>query len=417
MRTSAAPVPEADRLQCLDVLRGFAVLGILVMNIQLFAMPLAAYMNPTALGVPSPGDFAIWSVNHVFADQKFMTIFSLLFGAGIFLMTSRVAERGDRPARIHYRRMLWLLVFGLLHAYLLWSGDILVLYALCGMVVFPLRRLPPRTLLVLGLGVLAIGSLISVAAGLTMHLWPPGEARAMSEEFWRPPPERIAQEIAAFRGGWITQLPMRAAQAWSFHTDDILYWGIWRAGGLMLVGMALLKWRVLTGERTAAFYSKLVMLGFALGLPLTAWGLRHSIETGWTLRDAFFLGSQGNYWGSILVSLGWIGVIVRLWQSGAARGMVRRLAAVGRMAFTCYILETVICTTIFYGHGLGLFGRVDRLGQTSVVAAVWIVLLAIAPLWLERFRFGPLEWLWRMLTYGRAEPLTRRPGQKAAAAI
>lgn len=188
---------------------------------------------------------------------------------------------------------------------------------------------------------------------------------------------------------------------------EIWFWGLWRAGGLMLTGMALLKWRVLTGERARPFYTTLAAVGLACGLPLIAWGLVQNNAAGWTLR-VLFLGAQWNYWGSILVSLGWIGLILTVWRSGAARGFVNRLAAVGRMAFTCYILETLICTTVFYGHGLGLFGTVDRVGQMLVVLAVWAVLLAFAPLWLERFRFGPLEWTWRTLTYGRAESMTRR---------
>lgn len=125
MHIAATPVSESDRLQALDVLRGFAVLGILVMNIQMFSMPFAAYFNPYGLGEPALRDLAIWSINHVLADQKFMTIFSLLFGAGVLLLTTRVAAREASPARIHYRRMFWLLVFGLMHAYVLWHGDIL----------------------------------------------------------------------------------------------------------------------------------------------------------------------------------------------------------------------------------------------------------------------------------------------------
>lgn len=404
---SVAPIVESDRSQALDVLRGCAVLGILLMNIQMFSMPFSAYFNPTALGELSTRDFLIWCATHLLVDQKFMTIFSLLFGAGVFLMTSRISERGGRPARIHYRRMGWLLVFGLLHAYLLWHGDILVLYALCGLWIYPARRLAPRRLLMLGVIVLAIGSLLSIASGLSMRFWPPEHLRLLSEEFWSPPPARIQQEIAAFRGGWLTQLPWRAAYAFEFHMFDIWFWGIWRATGLMLIGMALYKWRVLSGERPPAFYTRLAILGLSVGLPMVAFGLLQSHSAGWNVRDAFFLASQWNYWGSILVSLAWIALILRWWQSGAARALIARLAAAGRMAFSCYIAETLICTTVFYGHGLGLFAGIDRLGQVFVTFAVWLILLAVAPLWLARFRFGPLEWLWRTATYGHVEPIGR----------
>jgi uncharacterized protein len=410
--TSAAPTAEPERLPSLDVLRGFAVLGILVMNIQMFTMPYAAYFNPFALGEPSTADLTVWSLAHLLADQKFMTLFALLFGAGVVLLTTRVSARGLSAARIHYRRMLWLLVFGLVHAYLLWHGDILVLYAICGMLVYPARRFGPRALFACGLAVLAVGSSIALAAGLTMDTWPP-EAVADFEAFWRPSPDDLAAEIAAFQGGWMSQLPWRAGYALEFHAFDILVWGIWRAGGLMLVGMALLKWGVLSGRRPPAFFARLAAAGFGIGLPLVAWGLAQHHATGWNVRDSFFLVAQWNYWGSILVSLGWIALLLLVWHSGAARSALARLAAVGRMAFSCYILETLICTSIFYGHGLGWFGSVDRSEQMLVTVGVWAVLLMFAPWWLARFRFGPLEWLWRTLTYGHAEPLAR--GEQPAA--
>jgi len=416
MASAVAPVSETERHESLDVLRGFAVLGILVMNIQSFAMPFAAYFNPTALGPPSDVDFTIWTVKHLFADQKFMTIFSLLFGAGIWLFSTRAAERGGRPAVWHYRRMFWLLVFGLIHAYLLWYGDILVLYAVCGMLVYPLRKLGPRTLLIVGAIVIAVASVFNIAAGLTIDRWP-AEAVADMQRFWAPNSAELANEIAAFRGGWLEQLPVRAEYSFGFHMFEMWIWGIWRAGGLMLVGMALLKLGVLTGQRSRAFYQRLAVVGFGAGLPLIAWGVLRNIAEGWTVRYSFFQGMQWNYWGSLLVSLGWIGIVMTIWTSGALRGVVSRLAAVGRMAFTCYIAETLICTSLFYGHGVGLFGSVGRIGQVVTTLCVWAVLLLFAPWWLKRFRFGPLEWLWRTLTYGHVEPIAREVARPSAATL
>ena len=207
---TALPVAESERLQALDILRGFAVLGILVMNIQMFTMPMAAYFNPYWDGAPSSRDLLVWSIGHLLADQKFMTIFSLLFGAGILLMTTRAAERGASAARMHYRRMGWLLVFGLVHAYLLWHGDILVLYALCGMLVYLARRFQARTLVALGLAVLAAGSGFMLLGGLSMDQAPP-EAIAEWESFWRPSAGERAAEIAAFQGSYAEQMPWRAS--------------------------------------------------------------------------------------------------------------------------------------------------------------------------------------------------------------
>lgn len=402
----ATPVGERERLESLDLLRGVAVLGILVMNIQMFAMVFAMYFNPHALGPAPPGEFAVWAASHLFFDQKMMTIFSLLFGAGVLLMTSRADERGAAVAAVHYRRMFWLLVFGLAHAYLLWHGDILVLYAICGMLVFPFRRLRPGMLIAVGMLSLAVASGIYVAAGLSMPTWPP-EAVAEMRTMWQPDAAEVARETAAFRGGWLTQLPMRAEFSFGFQTFTLLVWGMWRAGGLMLIGMGLMKLGVFSGARSRAFYVTLVIAGFGIGLPIVGWGIVRNIANGWDLYYSFFLGQQWNYWGSVLVSFGWIGLIVVVWQSGAMRGAVHRLAAVGRMAFTCYILETVLSTLVFYGHGAGLFGVVPRTGQVLVTLAIWAVLLLFAPAWLGRYRFGPLEWLWRTLTYGRVERLRR----------
>lgn len=414
MAPIASPIAESDRYEAIDVLRGVAVLGILVMNIQSFAMVFAAYFNPTALGPPSTSDFVVWVISHLLFDQKFMTIFATLFGAGVLLFTNRVGARGGRPAVVHYRRMLWLLIFGLLHAYLLWYGDILVLYAVCGMLVYPARSLAPRTLFILGLLVLSVESVLSIASGMSMPSWPP-EAVAEIVRFYQPDAATIAAEEAAFRGGWLEQMPTRVAYAWDFHTFEMWFWGVWRAGGLMLAGMGLLKLGILTGERPRPFYKRLALTGFSAGLPVVAWGITRNVAAGWSLPYSFFQGSQWNYWRSLLVSLGWTGAVMSLWQSGAARGVVARLAAVGRTAFSCYILETLICTTVFYGHGAGLFGSVGRVEQVVVTTAVWAVLLTLAPLWLRYFRYGPLEWLWRTLTYGHVEPLARNARSPATA--
>jgi uncharacterized protein len=402
-----SPVDETDRQISLDVLRGAAVLGILVMNIQSFSMVLAAYFNPVALGPPSPADFAVWSATHLFADQKFMTIFSMLFGAGLVLLTRRVETRGGRPAVVHYRRMAGLLLFGLLHAYLLWYGDILVTYALCGALVYPARTLKPRGLLIAGLLMASVASFLAIGASLTMESWP-AEDTEMVRRVYQPDADHIARETAAFRGGWSEQFPVRAAYTRDYLMFELWIFSVWRVTGMMLFGMALLKLGILTGERPRRFYAGLAAAGFGLGLPLIAWGVTRNIAANWSLQHAFFAGAQWNYWGSMLVALGWIGLVITLWQSGRVRELVSRLAAVGRMAFSCYIFETLICTTIFYGHGFGLFGRVTRPEQVAICVAIWTLLLLIAPVWLRHFQFGPLEWVWRALTYGRARPILRR---------
>ena len=319
MTTIGAPVPETERHVALDVLRGVAVLGILVMNIQSFAMPFAAYFNPTALGPPSDVDFTVWTIVHVFADQKFMSMFSILFGAGVLLFATRAAGRTGRSAALHYRRMFWLLVFGLMHAYLIWYGDILVLYAICGMLIYPLRRFGARTLIVLGLLVVSVAAVFMFAAGTSIDKWPP-EAVAEMREFWSPDAAKLAEEFEAFRGGWLAQMPLRAAYSFDFHTFEMWIWGIWRAGGLMLLGMGLFKLGVLTGDRPRSFYLRLAVIGFVVGPLLTAWGVMRNIAEGWRVEYSFFIGGQWNYWGSVFTR-------VRLDRPGArACGSLARCA-------------------------------------------------------------------------------------------
>ena len=158
METKVTPVRATERIVTLDVLRGFALFGILLMNIQSFAMPEAAYFIPAAYGDLTGANRVVWWFSYLFADQKFMTLFSMLFGAGIVLMTAKAEQSGRPTLGLHYRRMFWLLVIGLMHGYLLWSGDILALYAICGFIVYWFRRWPPRRLLIAGLIVFAVGA-------------------------------------------------------------------------------------------------------------------------------------------------------------------------------------------------------------------------------------------------------------------
>ncbi len=411
-RPNAGPVAEAARIDSIDVLRGFALLGILVMNVQAFAMPQAAYFNPTAYGDLEGANLWVWLTGRMFFDQKFMTLFSMLFGAGIVLMAGRAKARGG-AGRVHYRRMGWLLVIGLLHAHLLWYGDILFTYAVCGMVVYPLRHLSPGRLVALGTTLLAIGSAPSVGAGMSLPYWPEEALSALTDEAWRPTPEVIEAELAVYRGGWLAQLPSRSGDALALQTVLLIFWGLWRAGGLMLIGMALFKGDVLGARRSARFYAGLIAAAVAVGLPLQAYGLSLDFARGWPVWS-FFIGMQFNYWPSVAVSLGYVGLVMLACRNAALHRFTRPFAAVGQTALTNYLLQTVLCTLVFYGHGLGWFGSVDRVGQIGVVAAVWAVQLVASPLWLSRFRFGPAEWAWRSLTYGARQPLRRAPLAEAA---
>ena len=404
--TDVGPVTQTARITSIDVLRGFAVLGILVMNIQSFSMIGAAYLNPTAYGDLTGANYTVWLLGHVLTDRKFMTLFSMLFGAGIVLMTSRRESVGGRAAGVFYRRTGILLLIGLLHGHLLWYGDILHAYALCGFIVYLFRRKRPKTLLTVGLLSVAFASALAIFFHWSVQFWPPEEMQE-ALKWWAPSEDAVAAEVAAYRGAWTEQLPVRAETAFSFQTGLFLFENMWRAGGLMLVGMGLFKLGVFSAKCSTATYVWMAIVGFVVGVPVILYGVYRNFAAQWGFESCFFLGGQFNYWGSLFVASGWVGIIMLVCRSGVAPTLTCGLAATGQMAFTNYLLQTVICTTIFYGHGFGLFGKVERLEQILIVLAVWVVLLVLSPVWLRYFRFGPAEWLWRCLTYMKAQPMRR----------
>ena len=396
--------PTDQRINTLDVLRGLAVLGILVMNIQSFAMPAAAYLNPSAYGSLDGINGAVWVVSHLLTDQKMMALFSMLFGAGIVLFCERAALSGRSVVGYHYRRNFWLLIFGLLHGYLLWHGDILFLYAICAFLLFPLRNQSVRTLFKLAIVFLAISSIfyLLTTAGLqTMS------ADAIATEImpqWRPDAAQISTELTAFQGGWASQMAARVPMTQEMQGLALMAWGFWRASGMMLLGMALYKSGILSGKADSRVYLRLLILALLVGVPVVIYGTVWNFRNEWQITS-MFLGSQFNYWGSVLISLGWMSALILMLKQQALPWFTDRLAAVGRMAFTNYIMHTLLCGLIFYGHGLGLIGNVERAGQFLIVLCIWALQLWLSPIWLRHFRFGPLEWLWRSLTYWQLQPM------------
>ncbi len=395
-----------DRIISLDVLRGFALLGILIMNIQVFSMPMAAYLNPMAYGDFSRVNQVAWIVSHILADQKFLSIFSLLFGVGICIFSERAEAKQGRSASLHYRRTFWLLCFGLIHGHFLWQGDILYSYALCGFWVYLLRKRSARALCLLGILIFSVSSLIYVFAGMMVPHMPPEMIAAM-EQTWDPGPEDIQDNLAAYRGNWIEQMAQRHEQALDMETFYFFTTVLWRAGGMMLIGMALYKWGIFSAAKTYSFYLTLGAPGFLIGLSLVALGLLQNFAHEFSMEFSMFFGSQFNYWGSAFVSLGYVAAVMLFVKKGRYPGLQHRLAAVGQMAFSNYIFHTLVCTTIFYGFGLGLFGQVERMNQLFMVFAIWLVQLWYSPLWLQNFRYGPLEWAWRSLTYLRLQPFVK----------
>jgi uncharacterized protein len=404
---AARPLEESQRIIPLDVLRGWALLGILLMNIQSFSMIGAAYQNPTAYGDLHGANWWVWFLCHILADQKFMTIFSMLFGAGILLMTRRIEERGLPSARLHYRRMGWLMLFGLLHGSLLWDGDILFFYGVGGLFAYLFRKIAPWKQLLLGALVLSIGSGISLGSYYSMRWWPPEARVELKHNIWQPTPEQASHELLAYRGSYLSVLRERAPDEVRNTTQGLFFWGFWRATGLMLAGMAMFKLGVFSAKRSRALYAGMIAVAALVGVPIVLYGVHREIAANWSFGYSFFVADQYNYFASILVSFGWVGLVMLACQSDWWLPRLRPVAAVGRMAFSNYILHTLICTTIFYGYGFGFFGKVARTGQLAIVVAIWILQLLVSPLWLAKFQYGPLEWLWRSLTYGKRQPFLR----------
>lgn len=396
-------IPD-NRIISLDVLRGVAVLGILIMNIQSFSMIGAAYINPTAYGDLTGINKWVWIISHIVASEKFMSIFSILFGAGIILFTDRALAKGRKTSAFHYRRMFWLLVFGLTHAYLIWYGDILVAYSLCGMLVYFFRKMSPKKLIIFGCLFFIVPVILAVGSGFTISYWPE-ESYNQNMQSWLPDALIINENITAMQGSWMEQMAIRVPSAIFMQTFLFFWSSMWRVMSMMLLGMALYKWGVLSANRSNIFYFRLTLIGLIAGYTITSIGVHQNFAHNWSMEYSMFLGSQFNYFGSVLVALGYIGIVMLICKSNQFAGFKNLLSSVGKMAFTNYILMSLIAMFIFYGNGFGLFGQVERSIQILIVLAIWIVLLVISPLWLKKFRYGPLEWLWRVLSYWGKQPM------------
>jgi uncharacterized protein len=430
------PVAANERIAAVDVLRGFALLGILAMNIVAFAWPDAAYENPMRGGGFSGLDRIIWVFNYLFFEMKMMTLFSMLFGAGLVLMGERSDQRGASLRGVYYRRCLWLLVIGLLHSYLIWSGDILVMYAECGLIIYLFRRWRPRTLIPVGIAFLCVlvPIVLGVAAGFDFLEDTAKKAEAAEKagkqptrfqawiyhDVWKAKilpeidpdaprkKEELEKSIRLHRGGYAGIVKDRAKELIRGQTLGFIFAGFWLAGGRMLIGMGLMKLDVFSGRRSRRFYIGLALLGYGIGLPLVAYGAYELIRTDFGLRFQLHGGVFLNYFGSVLVALGHVGALMLIYKAGRMKWLTSRLAAVGRMALSNYLTHSIVCTTLFYGYGFGAFGHINRTGLAGIVLVIWIVQLLGSPIWLERFRFGPAEWLWRSLTYWKLQPIVRR---------
>lgn len=405
-----ATTMAGDRHLTLDTVRGVAVLGILLLNIIAFSMPAPAYFNPAAYGGSEGIDLAAWFGNFVLFDGKMRGLFSFLFGASTLLVIERATAKGESAAKVHYARMIWLLVFGLIHLWAIWWGDILNHYALIGMIAFFFRNARVKTLLIVGCILLVIQFIISafipmVAAMAQLAPGKPGMGEALEglkQGFGQPSDAWLTEDVALHRGSWWSIAVDRFSEAKWIPLVGLVQYG-WETLAYMLFGMAAYRNGMLTGQWERRRYIRWVAIGFGIGIPayvaLALWMMRSEFGLVEVTSATMVLTTPIRP----LVIMGWAALIVLLMRPGGF--LTDRLAAAGRMAFTNYLGTSLICTTIFYGYGLGWYGELSRAEVYLVVLGVWALILLWSKPWLERFAYGPLEWVWRSLARGRPQAM------------
>ena len=398
-----APVSAGDRFESLDVLRGVAILGILMLNVQAFFMAPNAYVYPPAHMDYSGANLTTWFIAHVFFEQKFITIFSALFGAGMLLM---VGEAADASRKLHFSRMRWLLVFGLIHLFGFWFGDILTTYAIAGFIIVFFRRMSPTKLIIWGVIWTLLSGLILVGLFGSFALIPEEANMTPVDLGMAYSDERLAQIVNAYQSGFLQSRAENALNAaGNFFFGTVLFGG--RIIGVMFFGMALFKLGFLTAKWSVPSYLITTVVGLGIGLPLAWYGASHAIATDFEL-SGIWVNAGSNYLGSLFVALGYASIVMLICKAPWAKILRYPFAAAGRMAFTNYLSQTLIMVFIGVGGiGLGLFGQLERVQQAQLVIAVWVFQLIVSVIWLQLFRMGPLEWLWRSLSYGKLQPILK----------
>ncbi len=448
MAVTTAPATSSDRIGALDVIRGVAVLGILIMNIMAMGLPLEAVMHPTVAGGTDGADYWSWFIANTFVEGSMRTLFSALFGAGFILLLDRLEARGVglQAADIHYRRLAFLAAFGMVDMYVFyWEGDILFLYAIVGAFLFPFRRLPAGWLIAAAAGLVAFGMLLQpswpdsmeqsrasyqtlverraeIAETNTMpdeaveqelaELETASQAWITDSEIARPSEEQIEADIAHHRSSYFSQLRTNFLTYTEAQRERLFVMLIPNPDALvaMLLGIALMRLGILSGKARASTYALMLAGGYGIGVPLSLWETMAYANSGFDILS--FARSNLTYdIGRLSMACGHAGLILLLCKWGGAgvigRGLSFALASVGRMALTNYLLHSICALFLFTGAGLALYGALSRSELLLVMLGIWALNIAFSIFWLNRYRFGPAEWLWRSLTYWEIQPLKR----------
>ncbi|RAV98729.1 DUF418 domain-containing protein [Pseudochryseolinea flava] len=430
------PTSLRDRITLLDALRGIAVFGILVMNIPGFSLPYAQIFDPSLKGEMRGANFYAYYIPELIFEGSQRALFSMLFGAGVLLFATRLGKKMDGllAAEIFMRRQLWLLVFGLFNAYiLLWFWDVLFHYAILGAALFAFRSCSPKVLIAAAI-VCMFFSMVrenlqpfrdhqTVVKGLAIEkrdttkvkLTPEQRdvlsdmqaIRSRSES--KAKLQRVEENIESVRGSYGDLYFTHSSRSYENETGGLFYFFVWDGLLFMLLGMAFFKMGILTGEASLRTYIILCVVGLSIGITLSYWRLHPMIQHSFNYFDMVKEGYPLFYQLSRVVrALGILGLIMVLYKTSVCAWFFKLFQPVGRMAFTNYLLQSLICGFIFYGVGLGYFGKLQRYEIFYVVLGVWIFELILSHAWLRVFQYGPMEWVWRCLTYWRFHPFRKR---------
>ncbi len=398
-----SPTAPKDRIFQLDVLRGWAILGILAVNAIAFAWPFQVMVSEAPPpGATSHADLVGMWVTDVFFHDKFRTLFTMLFGVSIFLVGGEKSD--EARGKLLWRRLLWLGLFGILHGVVLWYGDILLHYAYCGLIMMVMRSWSARRLLWIGGSISLLWAVIATAAAWGMANMPAEMAAQM--EAGRPAtgPDIIAEAVAAYRAGWPGGL-MENIKVWATFQLMASPFLIPVTVPLMMLGLGLFKSGYLNGRAPLWTYLLVILIGGANLAVFALWGWQETMAPGDADPTNGLAAAAGG--AAVLITLFYASILILLVRFGL-KPLVAWLAPVGRMAFTNYLTQTLIMVTLYYAPwGPMWFGEHGPAEMWMVVGAIWAAQIVWSPLWLSVFSMGPLEWIWRCLTYGRMVPLRK----------
>jgi uncharacterized protein len=406
-----APVQPADRILLVDILRGFALLGILLVNMDLFSHPAQTIVLPLEPGIIWYDRAAVWLVRFL-AEGKFYSLFSLLFGLGLTLQMARIEGRGARFAPLYARRLLVLLGIGLIHAFLIWIGDILTYYALLGFLLLLFRKARPRTLLIWAAILITLPLLLNLAFVVLLALGrsvPEGavqidQALAQQQSAFRAELDRAYQVYA---NGNFVEITAQRARDMAFLFGGTLFALGANILAMFLVGLYFGKQQVFQQiDEHRPFFRRLLAWGLGIGVigNLIYATLIPSLARS-EPSPLLLVALTGQALGAPALCLAYISAIALLTRRAEWMERLKILAPVGQMALSNYLTQSIVCTLIFYGYGLGLFGQVGTALGLVLAVAIFGAQIVISNWWMRRFRFGPAEWLWRSLTYGQPQPM------------